>query len=128
MVDRIVCDGIDGEVAARQILVQRGPELDDGVTAIGLYVAAKGRDFMHHVVLVEHTDRAELDPDRYGAPEELAHLRRGRRGGEIPVEVRLTQKRVAYGSADTPGFESGLLERAGDIDDLARRAQSVASN
>ena len=83
---------------------------------------------MHHVVVVEHTDRAELNPDGNRAPEELAHLRRGRRGGEIPVEVRLAQQRVAYGSADTPGFETGLLERTSDFDDLARSAPCMASS
>jgi len=29
---------------------------------------------------------------------------------------------VTHGSADTPGFESRLLERASDVDDLAGRA------
>jgi hypothetical protein len=77
---------------------------------------------MHDVVAVEHPDRAELNPDGYSAPEQLAHLRRGRRRGEIPIEVCLAHECVTHGSADTPGFESRLLERASDVDDLAGRA------
>lgn len=62
---RVHRDGVDREVAAREILLERGAEADDRMPAVGLHVVPEGRDLVQHAGAVEHPDRPELDAHRH---------------------------------------------------------------
>ena len=57
----MIGDGVDGEVAAGEILLQRHAVGHDRMAAIGRDVAPEGGHFVQHPVAVEHADRAVLD-------------------------------------------------------------------
>src|SRR5258706_4277268 len=78
--------------------------------AIRHHIFAEGCDLVHDVVVVEHSDRSELDTDRDSTLEEVPHVGRLGRGGEIPVEMRVTEKGVADGPPDAPGLEARVLQ------------------
>ena len=84
-------DRVDGVIAAREIVVERRAELDDRVTPVGLNIFPERRHLVHHVVVIEDSDRSELDPDGDSALEELPHLGRLGRGGEVPVEMGVAE-------------------------------------
>ena len=72
---RDVRDRVDREVAPREILVERRAELHLGVSAVGLHVAAEGRDLVHRVAAASSTPTVPNSmPDRNRAPEEPLHL------------------------------------------------------
>jgi len=60
--DRVVRDGVDREVPAREVVHQRHPELHHGVPAVGLDVLAERGDLVLAILLVEHGDGTVLDP------------------------------------------------------------------
>ena len=123
---RRVGDGVDREVAPRQILVERGAELHLGVPSVGLHVAPKRRHLVHHAGAVEHADRPELDADRNRAPcpnTRRTSIRRGRRR-EIPIEMRMAEQRVADGSADAPRLESRGFQALRDVENGRRRVKA----
>ena len=62
-------DGVDREIAAREVLVERGAEAHDGVATVGFHIVPERRDFMQGAVTVEHANGAELDADGDGAVE-----------------------------------------------------------
>src|ERR1041385_5236146 len=100
---RRVRDCIDREVTPGEIIVERNAELDLGVTPVGLHVATERGDLVHDPVIVEHADRAELDPhwNRPLMTEQLTHLI-GRRGGrKVPIEVRMPKQGVANRPTNT---------------------------
>ena len=71
---RMVGDGVDGEVAAGEILVQRDAVGHDGVAAVGGDVAAEGGHLVQHAPAVEHADGAVLLAHRRRAAEQRGHL------------------------------------------------------
>src|SRR5437868_6681911 len=93
--------------------------------AIRLHIAAESRDLVHDVVVIEHADRSKIHPDRNGSLEQLSYLRGLGGGGEIPVEMGMTEKRVTHGAADAPGFESSVLETLGDTADGLRWIETL---
>src|SRR5450830_993258 len=110
-------DRVDGVIAAGEIVVERRAELDDRVPAIRLHIFAESRHLVHDVVVVEDSDRPELDTHGDRALEELPHVGGLGGGGEIPVEVGMTEERVADSAADAPGLEKVVLEVLGDAAD-----------
>src|SRR5258706_14261515 len=78
--------------------------------AIRHHIFPERRDFVHDVVVVEHSDRSELDTHRDSTLEEVPHVGRLGRGGEIPVEMRVTKKGVAHGPSDAPRLEARVLQ------------------
>jgi hypothetical protein len=117
-------DGVDGEVAPREVVVQRRAELHLGVAPVGAHVATEGRHLVHHAVAVEHADRAELDALRHRAAEEAAHDVRRRRRGQVPVERRVPQHRVAHRAAHAPRLVPRGLEPLGDLAHAGRRPEA----
>ena len=115
---RVIGDGVDGEVAAGEILVERSAVLDHGMAPVGADVAPEGGDLVHHVRPVDHADRAVLHPDRRGAPEEPLHILRPRRGGEVEIGVRIAEEGVPQRAADAPRFVARVLQHTGDLHDL----------
>ncbi len=115
--------GVEGEVAAGEVLLERVRELDHGVAAGGLHVAAEGGDLVEHVVLAEDADGAVLYADGDGAAEEAAHLLRAGGRGEVPVHGGQAEHGVADGAADGPGVEAGLLEAGRDLEHRRRGVQ-----
>jgi hypothetical protein len=89
------------------------------VPTVCFHVAAKRRDLVHPIGAIQHANGPELDADRHRALEQTADLRRRGSRRQIPIEVHLAEERIAHGTADAPGFEAGLLQCAGDLDDLA---------
>ena len=79
-------DRVHGEVAARQVLLERRTVAHDGMATVGLDVVTEGGDFVQHAVAVEHADGAELDADGDRAAKELLHLLGQRGSGDVPVE------------------------------------------
>src|SRR4029077_9798919 len=68
----MIRNGVDGEIAPREIVLERDTTVrDDGVAAVGADVPAEGRDLVQHALSVEHTDGAVLEPhlDRSLPPE-----------------------------------------------------------
>src|SRR5205823_10701780 len=111
---RGVRDGVGGVIAAGEVVVERCAELDHRMPSVGVDVATEGGDFVHDVVLIQHTDRSELDADRHRSFEKLADLVRRGAGRQIPVEMWMAEQGVAHGSANAPGFESCVLEALRD--------------
>ena len=56
---RVPRDGVEREVAPRQILINGMRELDDGVAAERLDIAPERRDLVHHTVGGDHADGAQ---------------------------------------------------------------------
>jgi hypothetical protein len=117
MVDWIIRHGVYRKIPSRQVLIQRGTELNHRVTAVRLHVAPEGGDLVHPVLAVQHADRAKLNADGHGSAEESTHLRRGGRSCQVPVEVSRPQQGIAHGSANAPGVEARLLQRTGNLND-----------
>jgi hypothetical protein len=114
---RTICDRVDREVAAGQVVVQRGSELHDRMTAVGRHVAPERRHLMEHPFVVEDADRPELDPDgnRSTSAEHPAHLLGSCRGRDVPVLVRNAQEGVPHAAADAPGLVASGLQLLRDI-------------
>ena len=73
---RGIGDGVDGEVAPREIVVERDSKLDLRVPAIRAHIAPKRRHLMEYPPLVEDAHRAELDADGNRLRKRATHLRR----------------------------------------------------
>src|SRR5690606_30603533 len=74
--ERIPGEGIDGEVAPLEILIQGVREGHPRAAAEGLHVAPEGRHLVEVAVAGQDAHRAMLDPDRDGAPEDPLHVPR----------------------------------------------------
>ena len=122
--ERMVGDGVHGEIAARQVLVERDAVGHDGVAAVGDHVPAEGGHLVQHAPAVEHADGAVLLADRGRPPEQRGDLRRRGRGGEVVVGVRVAQQGVAERAPDAPGLVAGRLELARDLEHLLRDLQT----
>src|SRR5881394_123459 len=93
-------------------------------------VSPEGGHFVHDASAIEDPDGAEVDAHRYRplSTEDLLDLLGPGIGGEIPVQVRMAEQRVAHGAAHAPRLEAVPLEVAGELDDALRRlrrAQAV---
>ena len=97
---------VHGEIAPAGVFRPVGGEGDDGVAAIGLYVAAQGGDLEGAAVLRGY-DGAMLDAHRVHGKAcclQPPHgLFRGKGGGEVDVRDRLADKGVAHRAADDAG-------------------------
>ncbi len=118
---RLVRDRVDGEVAAREVFVECGPEFHDRVAAIGLNVSPECGHLVGHVMAVEHANRAVLDAERHVTPEEAHDLLGRGRGGQVPVSIGKPEERVAHGTADAPRVVSGAFEFVVNVEDYRRR-------
>ncbi len=119
--DRVVGDGVDGEVPPGQVFVERGAEGNDCVTAIGLDVAAEGGHLVKMPAPVEHADRPVADAHRNGVRKEPEHHLRWRRGHEVHVALALAEERVAQRPAHRPGLVTGGLEGGRNLHHLLRQ-------
>ena len=88
------------------------------MAAVGRHVMAKRRHFVKRPLTVEDADGAEGDADRdRAAPAEHgSDLIRGRRRGEVPVEMGMTEQCIPHGAPDAPRVVPRLLEAAGDVE------------
>src|SRR6185312_12043218 len=118
---RRIRDRIDGEVAAREVLLERFAELYHRMSPVGFDVGSERGDLVHDIVLVQHADRSEFNSDGYRASEQLANLQRPGTGGEIPVEVGDAEQRVAHATANAPGLVTCGFEYSRDLDHGFRR-------
>ena len=73
---RVIGNGIDGEVASSQIVVERDAVLDHCVPAIGGYVPAEGGDLVQYPIAIQHAHGSILDANRHGSGKEALHLLR----------------------------------------------------
>src|SRR6267378_3078375 len=121
--DRVVGDGVDRKVPARQVVHERHAELNHGVASIGLNVLAKRRDFVRLIGGIEHRHRAMLDPHWHGALEHFLDFRGRRRRGEVEIVVLEAQQVVANRPADAPRLEARVLQLPGDLQDLGGDGQ-----
>ena len=100
MPSAVLRDGVDGQVAARQILFQRdfrrGLEAEALVAASGLALGARQRVLLVGVRMQEHR---EVRADR---PEALRHhvFRRGADHHVVAVLHRMTEQGVADGASN----------------------------
>ncbi len=98
-------DGVDGEVPAAQVLLQRAGELHPvRVAAVGVGpVPAVGGHL--HPVSAEHRHRAVLQSGggRVGR-EQLQDFVRRRVGGHVPVPRRPAQQPVPHRAPHAPGL------------------------
>src|SRR3989454_86352 len=124
MRDRVVGDCIDREVAPREIVHQRDAELHHRVAAVGPDVLAKRRHLVGRVALVQHRDRAVLDPHGDRALEQAAHLVRRRRRREIEIVVLEIEQVVPDRPAHAPRFVARVLELLRDAEDLVRNRET----
>ena len=88
------------------------------MTSISLHIASERRDLMQDAITVEHAYSAEVDTDGDGsAPaKQFAHLCWGCRSRQIPVEMRVSEKRIADGSAHAPRFKASPLQLFGNLE------------
>src|SRR5690242_16929903 len=84
------------------------------MSPVGLDVFTEGRDFVRLALAVEYGDRAMLDAYRHRPPEQLPHLVRVRRRGEVEVVMREPQEGVPHRAPHAPGLEAGVLQLLGD--------------
>src|SRR5690606_35668914 len=119
--ERVPGQRVAGEVAPREVFLDRIREFDPGVAPVRLDVAAEGRDLVEDAIPAEHADGPVLDPDRHGPPEKAPDLLRPGPGREVPVADGEAERCVTHGAAYGPGLVPGLLEAPCDLPDRARR-------
>ena len=104
-------DRVDGEVAARQVLVQRDAESDLGVATVGRDILPERGDLVGAVLVVEDGHGPVLDSDRHGAAEQRLDFRWRRGGRDVDDGVGqpgqrapagLLEQHVAHRPADEP--------------------------
>ena len=107
---RIRVKRVHGEVAPGRVLLDPVGKGDDGAAAIGLHVAAKGRDLMRDAI-GDQRDGAMVDPGRNGAqplgPGQRHHPLGARIGRDVDIRHRPPQQPVAHAAADQPGLMPG---------------------
>ena len=118
LAQRMIGEGVDGEVAPGQVVLERDAVLHDRVPAVGLDVLAEGRHLVQQPLPVEHAHRAEPEPDRHGTRKEPQDLLRPRRGGDVEVHLGIAEQGVPHRAADAPRLEARALEHAGDVQHL----------
>src|SRR5690606_19354414 len=112
--ERVPRQRVAGEVAPREVLLDRVRELDRGVAAEGLDITAEGRHLVEGVA-DQHTDGAVLAPDGNGAAEEAPHLPRAGSRRQVPVAGRKAEDRVPDRAADRPRLVPRVFQPAGDL-------------
>jgi len=126
--DRIVIQGVDGEVAALRVFFQRAidvvaqdaPALVAGrLVAVFLFVVlrvigAEGRDFDDFATKVDmHQFEATTDDPRIA--EFGANLFRGSAGGNVEIFWRDAEHHVTHTAADQISLVTGVLQAFDDI-------------
>ena len=116
-VDRIDRDGVEGEVATRQI---RGDVVDElhlvGAPAVGVRaLAAEGGHLVRHAA-DEDADRAVLDAGRDDFGERGDHFVGPRVRRDVPVLRLGAAKQIADAAADDPSAPPALAEAPADAE------------
>jgi hypothetical protein len=96
---RIVEEGVEGEIAAEDILLHRPV----GVAHRTVREGAEGGD-LEDLGAEEHVHQAEATPDDPGVAEDPLDARRSRIGDDVEVLGSLPDHEVADGAADNVGF------------------------
>gem|GEM_PF-5173865 len=127
---RIVVHRVDGEVAARGVLVL-GAEVVVAQDAamlvlrrVGAAGAAEGRHFQQ-LLAEHHVHDLEAAADDEGAAEQFFHLLRRGVGGDVEILRFHAQQQVAHGAADDEGLEAGFLQGLGQADRVRRQQLRV---
>ena len=116
--DGMIGDGVDREVASRQVVHEGHAEFHDGMPAVGLDVLTEGCDLVRLIGRIEDRDGPMRDADGHRALEQLLHLGRRGRGREVEVAILEPQEVVANGTADTPRLEPCVFELLGNLQDF----------
>jgi hypothetical protein len=112
--DRVVEEGVDGEVAPGRV-GGGGAEGDgDGVAAVEILSVASERGDLGLDGAVQDADDAEVGADGHVAREQGLDTLRRRAGGHVNVLRIQPQQRVADAPAHPVGFKSVLLETLDD--------------
>ena len=118
------------EVAAARVGRPVVGEGDGGVAAVRLHVLAQRGDLVGHVV-GDDGDRAMGDAGRHGSEAGGFgggdHLLGRRGGGDVDVDHRPAEQRVAHGAADGAGREPSARQRGEHGLCLRARRASSAS-
>ena len=104
---RIVEERVDGEVAAKRVLLGRAESVvvaDQRVIGIGdgFGLLAEGRD-LDILAAEEDVDQPKAPADQARVAEQVAHLLRMRRSGDVEILGPAPQHQVAHAAADQVG-------------------------
>ncbi len=106
MAQRIISDGVDGEVAPAQVSSEVGGEFDvirmPGIGVEGVFTHGGDLDRM---VVHDNGNRAVFFPGGQCLGKQLPHLIRGGIGGDVPILRFLAEQ----GIADGPTHDISLI-------------------
>src|SRR5688572_27682597 len=91
---RMPGNGVEREIPAGQIFLDRVRELNDGMPAERFDVAPECGDLVHHAIAGEHADGPVLDADWHCSFEYFAHFGRLRARGEVPIRDPVTEQGI----------------------------------
>ena len=108
-------DRVDGEVAPRQIFLDRSGEADRiGPPPVGVAGLRAERRDLEPVAAEQDRHRAVADAGGYGATVEALHLLGRRVGGDVPVIGRPVLQQVSDRAADQVGGMPGVDQNGGE--------------
>ena len=136
--EHVVRDGVDGEIAARQVVLDVVDEVHGvGASAVRVGRLPAQRRHLIGAAVEQHRHRAVLDARRNHAAKEPHDLFRSRAGRDVPVVLllgrqaaQLRQKLIADRAADGPGAVTRLrqarTQRAHVLGNAGAQALGVA--
>ena len=122
-VERVPRNGVDREVAPREILVERIREGDDRMAAARLDIPPEGCDLVEPSSPVEDADGPVGHAHGDRPAKERLHLRRRGLRGKVPIQGHPTAERVADRPPDGPGLEPRFLQGPGDPPNRGRDSE-----
>ncbi len=119
---RTVKKRVDGEVAAERVFLGRAEsvvETNQRVVSIGdrLGLLAEGGD-LDILAAEENVHQPEAPANHARVAEQVAHLLRMRRSGDVEILGLSRQHQVAHAAADQVRFETGAREAIEDLEDV----------
>ncbi len=119
---RAVEQRVDGEVAAKRVFLGRAEsvvEANQRIVGIGdgLGLFAEGGD-LDVLAAEENVDQAKAPADHAGVAEQVAHLLRMGRSGDVEILGLAREHQVAHATADQVGVEAGARQAIENLEDV----------